>query len=182
MPHRLTRLTVGALSILALSACAAPFEKTEPPKPAKPAPSAFATDGSACEIPKGTPLFRDQLIRHINAAREKAGVAPLQTDPRLQEAAQQQACDDGVKGIYSHIGLDGSTLRIRLKRAGFPEDGGLENTGMGNKPPEQIVGFWMTSPFHRRNMLSPHVNSIGVGLAHGHNGNNFWIADFGKAP
>ena len=52
---------------------------------------------------------------------------------------------------------------------------------MGNDDAARIVAFWMTSPFHRGNMLNPDVRRAGVGRARGDDGNDFWVVDFGRS-
>ena len=70
-----------------------------------------ATARTACMVPQNLLAFRADLIAGINHERAARGVAPLAVDARLEDAAQGQACDDAVKHIYSHVGLDGSDSR-----------------------------------------------------------------------
>lgn len=145
----------------------------------------LAAQAAACKLPANTDQFRSALLAGINAKRHEKGLAPLTAAPKLQQIAQKQACDDAVKGIYSHTGLDGSGYKDRFKRIGYPVKYARENTGMGapaegNDSVKSIIGFWMISPYHRKNMLDPQVTRAGIGKAHGNNGNDFWVVDFGR--
>lgn len=178
------RLATAMIFLAALSACA-PAPKPQPkPAPPAPAPIVGSTPGH-CSIPADIDAFRENLLAGINAERIKKGLSPLSVSPKLEQIAQQQACDDAVQGIYSHTGLDGSSYSDRLKRIGYPTRGAHENTGMGapaegNDTVKTIVGFWMLSIYHRNNMLDPKITQAGIGRAHGSNGNDFWVVDFGR--
>jgi uncharacterized protein YkwD len=38
---------------------------------------------------------------------------------------------------------------------------------------------WMNSPGHRKNILNPQLENIGIGSATNDNGSIFWTQDFG---
>lgn len=174
-------LAISTLVLVTLAACA-PAPKPEP-VPAGPPPIVGSTPGH-CSVPDNVEQFRSDLLAGINAKRAEAKVPPLSVSPQLQQIAQQQSCDDAVQGIYTHTGLDGSTYAERLDRIGYPKKGARENTGMGapaegDDTVDTIVSFWMLSNYHRKNMLDPKVTEVGIGRAHGSNGNDFWVVDFG---
>lgn len=178
----LRALTLATAAAGTLAACAP--EPQPAPEPAQPAPLAPST-AEQCSIPPNIAAFRSDLLAGINAERAKKDLAPLTVSADLQGIAQKQACDDAVQGIYTHTGLDGSTYAERLDRIGYPKKHAEENTGMGspqegNDTVKTIVGFWMLSVYHRNNMLSSKVTEAGIGRAHGGNGNDFWVVDFGK--
>ena len=177
--------TVAAITLatVALAACA-PEPAPDPVQPAQPAelPPSTAT---RCTIVPDIDAFRSSLLAAMNAERAKKDLNPLTVSPRLEQIAQKQACDDAVQGIYSHTGLDGSSYKDRFDRVNYPTRYAEENTGMGspeegNATVDSIVGFWMLSTYHRNNMLSKNVTEAGIGRAHGGNGNDFWVVDFGK--
>lgn len=174
-------LAFATLAAATLSACA---PKPQPkPQPVTPPPIVGSTPGH-CSIPANIDAFRADLLAGINAKRADAKLPPLTVSPKLQQIAQQQSCDDAVQGIYTHKGLDGSTYAERLERVGYPKKDARENTGMGapaegDDTVKTIVAFWMLSNYHRHNMLDPKVTQAGIGRAHGSNGNDFWVVDFG---
>lgn len=181
-PRTLRAMTFATLALGALAACAP--EPKPAPEPTTPPPLPASTP-EQCSIPPDVAAFRTNLLDGINAERAKKKLEPLTVSADLQGIAQKQACDDAVQGIYSHTGLDGSSYKDRLDRIGYPTRHAEENTGMGsptegNDTVQTIVGFWMLSVYHRNNMLSPRVNEVGIGRAHGGNGNDFWVVDFGK--
>ncbi|WP_102223565.1 CAP domain-containing protein [Acidimangrovimonas sediminis] len=182
LPRTLSALTLATVALGALSACAP--EPAPAPTPSGPPPIVPSTPGQ-CSIPTDIGAFRADLLAGINAERAKKDLPALTVSPDLQQIAQQQSCDDAVQGIYSHTGLDGSSYEDRFKRIGYSTKYAEENTGQGapaegNDTVKTIVGFWMLSTYHRKNMLNKHVTELGIGRAHGGNGNDFWVVDFGK--
>lgn len=129
-----------------------------------------ASDGgrlTACPAPADAAALRGAVLARVNAERQAAGLSPLRRSALLDRAAQSQACDNAARGIYSHTGADGSDLRQRLRRAGYPTRTGAENTALGFEDPARLTAFWMASPGHRSNILLPAARDIGIGIADG---------------
>ncbi|MDZ7306405.1 MAG: CAP domain-containing protein [candidate division KSB1 bacterium] len=94
----------------------------------------------------------------------------LLPDAALAAAAQAHAEDMGKTGKIGHVGSDGATLRERLWRAGAAINTYLaENCSYGYEDPVQIVlqllvDAGVPSRGHRRNLLNPNLQFIGVGI------------------
>jgi len=153
---------------IVLAACTT----TNPPPPS---PSTTAS----CAV-AGSPA---QALAALNDRRRTAGLAPLAADPRLQAAAQAQACDNARSRSYSHTGTDGSDLRQRLQRAGYRFREGAENTYLGQADAAGAVDWWLTrgSPYHRDNALNPGVRQAGFGIAATGDGRRAWVLVVGRA-
>lgn len=117
-----------------------------------------------------------QVAALTNAARETAGCAPLRIDARLNAAADGHAEDMSAKSYFSHDGADGRTFDARITDAGYPAPGG-ENIARGQTSATQVVGDWMASAGHRRNILDCSFETIGVGFA---GEGNYWVQNFGR--
>lgn len=77
----------------------------------------------------------------------------------------------------SHTGSDGSTMVQRIDRVGFPWRSAAENVAYGYPSATAVMGAWMNSTGHRRNILSSNTH-IGVGLAYGADGLPYWTQVF----
>ena len=68
---------------------------------------------------------------------------------------------------------DGSSPSDRITRIGFAWSGTSENVAHGQLTPEAAVRWWMNSPPHRANILSPDLTHFGAGFA-----SNYWTQKF----
>ena len=149
--------------------------------------------GVTCIIIAGaTPLLSAALcpqpveleaIDLINQQRLSAGLAPLEAEMRLIEAAVLHSEDMALHNFFDHTGSDGSSPWDRFTRAGYPMTAGAENIAAGYGTPAAVVAGWMNSSGHRANILNGSVRHIGVGHVfyspspYG----RYWTADFGSS-
>ncbi|MFZ5775748.1 MAG: CAP domain-containing protein [Thermodesulfobacteriota bacterium] len=130
----------------------------------------------------------------VNRERKKAGLPALAWNPTLQRIARNYSREMANRGFFSHTGPDGRDFSERYRHAGFDcvirTSGtstclGGENLAMNAlyrsiswrdgrqqtdwNSEEQIaasvVRQWMTSPGHRRNILTRHYQRQGIGVA-----------------
>lgn len=115
-----------------------------------------------------------QALDLVNQARAEHGLPPMRRDPVLSRAAQSHANDMQSRGYYGHNSPSGRNARDRHDRAGGSRWRAVaENiarcTRCGGNPEEvDLQHFhrgWMNSPGHRANILSPHLDSFGFGVA-----------------
>jgi uncharacterized protein YkwD len=125
------------------------------------------------EVPKAI-RAADAVISATNAARMAAGCKALVSDRRLTEAAQQHAEDMAAEGYFSHTAEDGRTFDARIRDSGYRSPGG-ENIARGQRSAAEVVGDWMDSAGHRRNILDCTFKTIGVGIS-----DSYWVQDFGR--
>jgi uncharacterized protein YkwD len=135
----------------------------------------LAAAAVACEVPAGLPALRAAVVADVNAARRRAGLAPLAADPALVAAAQAHACDIAGRGRLSHRGADGSDVGRRLRREGYDWSQANENVALGPRTPAAAVARWMASPGHRANILARRSREAGAGVALGRDGRPFWV-------
>ena len=121
-----------------------------------------------------------EVIDIINGERARQGLGPLNSDPRLTEAAAIHSIDMAGGGFFAHQGSDGSGPDERVTREGYRWRYVAENIGCGQDTPQHIVASWMSSAGHRDNMLSADATDIGVALATRHDSSCriFWTALF----
>lgn len=118
------------------------------------------------------------MLKLINAERLAVGVAPVQFDGLLNDAAEDHSSSMLVNNIFSHTGADGSTPRERMQDAGYVFEGANasgENIGWQSErgaaglldDVQDIHDSLMDSPGHRANILSANFDEIGIGIVEG---------------
>lgn len=118
--------------------------------------------------------------RHIldltNRDRVTRGLQPLRWEESLAVAAQEHAERMSGEGYLSHQYPGEGDVGSRAARAGSHFQAIAENiaTGPGD---EAIESEWMNSTPHRRNILDPQMNAIGIGVVE-RRGTIFAVEDF----
>jgi hypothetical protein len=134
-----------------------------------------------------TPLAYSQsgpeqtLFQLMNQSRADAQLPPLAWDPALARAAKMHAAKiAGIVGVAEHQYPGEPDLQTRATMAGAKFVSIAENVA-GSAPSVDIVHkAWMMSPGHRRNILNPGYNAVGIAIAEDH-GALFSVADFAHA-
>ncbi|MGM9568963.1 MAG: CAP domain-containing protein [Phascolarctobacterium sp.] len=121
-------------------------------------------------------LFPQQVLDLVNKERAKVGARPLRLSSELQSAAMLRARE--ITQVMSHTRPNGKSCMTVLKSPW----GAGENIAGGNETPEEVVQSWMDSPGHRRNILYPRFNKLGVGYCYDPNGvggyQHYWVQLF----
>ena len=121
-------------------------------------------------------LFPQQVLDLVNKERVKVGARHLCLSSELQSAAMLRARE--ITQVMSHTRPNGKSCVTVLKSPG----GAGENIAGGNETPEEVVECWMNSPGHRRNILHPRFNKLGVGYCYYPNGvggyQHYWVQLF----
>ena len=129
------------------------------------------------------------VVCDLNVIRSEHGLRPLRWDWRLWAAAQRQAQDMSAREYLSHVTPEGRNLADRVQPTGYLPSSPTwllaENVGWGTgalSTPLAIAFGWMDSEAHRRNVLDPTLEDVGIGIvAGGPNGKGMvYVADFGK--
>jgi len=120
----------------------------------------------------------EQLFAMANQARARAGAPPLAWDPALAAAARKHCERMVAEGPIEHQYRGEADLSERASVAGAHFGLIEENIALGPYPAEIHEG-WMNSPGHRRNMLNPDVDMVGIAvIARG--GSMYAVEDFSK--
>ncbi|SFR28218.1 Uncharacterized conserved protein YkwD, contains CAP (CSP/antigen 5/PR1) domain [Lentzea waywayandensis] len=125
---------------------------------------------------------QEDVIARTNAERAKAGCPALRQNAALSTAAQRHSADMATKNFMSHTGSDGSTMVIRIERAGYTRwTRAAENVAAGHATAADVVRGWMNSSGHRANILNCALRDIGVGHQYRQNTRygHYWTQDFG---
>ena len=125
----------------------------------------------------------EQLLAYINQAREMNGLAPVTYNADVSVAARAHTVDmatNGFGGIPGtaeftpHTGSDGSNPALRLQRTNYPGGYGAEATAWGFQTALGPAEFWLNNPPHRRIILNPYVDEVGVAYERNLDAPNIW--------
>jgi uncharacterized protein YkwD len=107
--------------------------------------------------------FRTEVVRLTNEFRKDNGLKPLTLNLRLNRAAQGHSADMANRDFFNHANPDGLKAGRRATIAGYDYSRLGENIAAGQRTPQEVVESWKKSPGHRKNMLNPKFEEIGVG-------------------
>lgn len=138
-------------------------------------------------------LLEKEIHSLINTERIKKGLALLSWNDDLSRAARKHSRDMAERSYFSHVSPDGNDFSDRYRREGYSCSiavretiySGAENLYQNNlydrvvfmngrahydwntmqEMAESTVQGWMNSPGHRKNILTPHWKSEGIGAA-----------------
>lgn len=106
--------------------------------------------------------YASEVLRLVNAEREKAGLPALTTNSTLTAAANKRAQE--IKQTFSHTRPNGSSCFTVLGEYGISYRTAGENIAYGQKTPKEVVNGWMNSPGHRANILKSDFGKVGIGV------------------
>jgi uncharacterized protein YkwD len=118
-----------------------------------------------------SPSLADEVVRQVNAERERAGLRALRVSAELSRAARVRAVE--ITRKFSHTRPDGSAWRT-VSSAAYGE-----NIAVGQRTADKVMAAWLTSSGHRANLLRASYGSIGV-CAVISEGVTYWVQLFGK--
>jgi hypothetical protein len=111
-----------------------------------------------------------------NEARAQAGVPALAWDPALAAAALRHCRMMAAEGPISHQYEGEPELTLRAAQAGAHFSVIEENVAFAPSA-AAVHQAWMHSPEHRRNLLSPEVNHVGIAVVNARGG-FYVVADY----
>lgn len=107
------------------------------------------------------------LVTSANSSRESSGLGGLQTNEKLELAAQLKANDMAEKGYFSHYTPDGKSPWYFVNLAGYSYEDAGENLAVNFIDSEDVHRAWMNSPTHRQNILRSEFSEVGIATAKG---------------
>jgi uncharacterized protein YkwD len=124
--------------------------------------------------------WQSDMLALVNARRAEAGVPPLAWCATVAAAAQGHSADQAAHATMSHTGSDGSTIGVRLDRAGYTGwSRAAENVAAGQPSVASVMDAWMASSGHRANILDARLAHFGAGLVDSADGVPYWTQNFG---
>jgi hypothetical protein len=105
----------------------------------------------------------EQLFALANQSRAQAGLGTLKWDPNLAAAAMRHCQRMAGEGELSHRYGGEPDLTERTAGAGAHFSLIEENIAVGSYPASIHEG-WMQSPGHRKNLLNPQIDRVGIAV------------------
>ena len=182
MRRPLASLAVALLAVLALAA----------PANAVTARAAVTACPAAAVDPVEGSLEQAEstVLCLVNLERTQRGLKRLRENDRLARAAASHSQDMIRRDYFSHVAPSGSTMVDRIRGTGYLSGGRRytmgENLAWGTgtlATPLRILESWMKSPAHKRNILQPRFEELGVGVAlgaPGRDGGATYTTNFGS--
>ncbi len=119
----------------------------------------------------------DTMLEYVNNARNQAGLPSLEQDEGLYEAAAIRARE--LSEVYGHTRPNGADPSSLLKALGVSIRRAGENIARGDGlDADEAFANWMRSPGHRRNIMSPEFEYIGIGRYQDASGKVYWVQLF----
>ena len=107
---------------------------------------------------------RQELVRLINAERDRAGSPPLRLDDGLTRAAQQHADEISRSGDFESGSAE--EMRQRLQRGGYEAYEWSENLTQSGGDPEALLRYWKArKPSTFQDMMAERYRDIGIGIS-----------------
>jgi len=125
---------------------------------------------------------RKEMLDRVNAVGRREGLRPMRSDKTLDATAQGHGEDMLRRAFFDHRNPDGQLVRERAVEAGYKWTKIGENIAEGQLSVEEVVDTWLKSPGHRRNILDPDFQELGVGLVLGQSRGRWrilWVQNFG---
>lgn len=107
----------------------------------------------------------EKLLNLLNSDRAARGLSPLRHDPALSRAARIKAEDMRDRNYFAHESPTYGSMRDMLTRFGVNFRGAGENIAH-HATVEKAQAAFLSSEGHRRNILSPNWERVGVGVCH----------------
>lgn len=105
-----------------------------------------------------------EVLRLVNQERAKAGLKPLVLHDGLSKVAELRSKDMALFNYFDHNSPNYGSPFEMMKSMGITYRAAGENIALGYDSPEGVVKGWMDSPGHRKNILNPSFNKMGIGL------------------
>jgi uncharacterized protein YkwD len=118
------------------------------------------------------------LFDSANRERTGRGLSPLRWDAQLASAARQHASLMARQNGLSHKFPGEPEPTARARQAGARFSSLAENVAEGPSA-EAIHAEWIQSPPHRRNLLDPQLNAVGIAVVD-RDGQLFAAQDFSR--
>jgi uncharacterized protein YkwD len=118
----------------------------------------------------------DAALAALNAARARAqqcggrlwpAAGALRGHPLLADSAHRYAVELAARDRIDHIGPSGTSLRTRLREAGYLMRVSGENLAGGPETLDEALAQWLSSPSHCENLMLADFQEFGLACVSG---------------
>ena len=97
----------------------------------------------------------------------------------LFSAAARHSQDMASRNYFSHTSPEGVTFTQRLAMEGYVGWAAGENIAGGQSTVSDVMGAWLSSEGHCRNIMQPLLNEVAVACVAGGGYGTYWTMDMG---
>lgn len=120
-----------------------------------------------------------ELLKLVNAEREKNNLKPLVYDSSVENVATIKAQDMKTNNYFDHVSPTYGSPSNMLTEFGIHWTASGENIAAGYPSVSAVHKGWMNSSGHRANILSSSYTHVGFGYAEGgEKYGNYWVQMF----
>jgi hypothetical protein len=112
-------------------------------------------------------IVSSEIIDLLNNERTEMGLGSLRLNPLLNEAAALKARDMLERDYFGHRSPNGISGWYWIKKVGYNYQLAGENLAIGFLDSSEVHEAWNNSSMHRRNLLDPRFEEIGVAVLNG---------------
>jgi|GEM_PF-4427035 len=146
-------VTLSTSGSLAIAATALPSVDGQLP---------ITTNALVPQVVNSSAISVQDFLAETNTDRIANGLAPLQLNVQLVNAAQAKAHDMIINHYWDHFRpSDHKAPWDFITEAGYTYHYAGENLARGFKTAHGVTTAWMASPAHRANLLSPNFKDVG---------------------
>jgi uncharacterized protein YkwD len=109
----------------------------------------------------------NQFVDKINTIRRQNGLAPLNLNYKLSQAAMQKANDMVANNYWAHFSPSGRSPWSFIANSNYKYYYAGENLAKGYTNLDAVFNAWMNSESHKRNILSNHFADTGFAMVDG---------------
>jgi hypothetical protein len=109
----------------------------------------------------------NQVLLATNEERARLGLAPLQINEKLNQAAMAKAQHMFSEQYWAHSSPDGIQPWAFIKNAGYVYKYAGENLARDFDGTEEMMSAWMNSPTHKENIVNANFTQIGLAVLNG---------------
>src|SRR3989338_963662 len=104
----------------------------------------------------------EEIINYTNQARRKLEIYPLAPNEKLTAAALAKAEDMLDKDYFAHTSPNEKFFDTWIKEQNYEYTFAGENLARGFMSSQGAFAAWLDSPTHRKNILDPDFQEIGI--------------------
>ncbi|MBW6411875.1 CAP domain-containing protein [Clostridium weizhouense] len=115
----------------------------------------------------------NKILQLMNEKRVQAGLKPLTMDNTLLQVARYKSNHMIQYNYFDHINPDGTKWTNWLQTIGYKYSTTGENIAYNTYDPVELFNQWWNSEGHRKNMMNPSYNKVGIGVIYDKNNNKY---------
>lgn len=123
--------------------------------------------GLSFQVSLASEIKKENVVDLVNYSRIKSGLNILAENSKLNEAAMEKAKDMFQNNYFAHTSPQDKTPWVWFGKAKYDYLYAGENLAINFKSAEEEHEAWMESETHKKNILNPKYQEIGVAIQKG---------------